>query len=432
MLYTSPDATSVEWYSHHISYQQGAAQTQPSSHPQTSNQPTPSMLVDMTLPRHIPAETALRMIRKVVQTVMYLRGQMATSWDQLEVLLMQENMRQEQEELEQGSQSHEGSFYDDPHLGTRNHAQDEDDDTGNDFVIPIKSLREFLETGERMFVDLEESVYDQLYSDLRHSSIATIANTSTPLPRYISLALILGTTFTTPKEQYMLRIGPLEPRLPSPSSSTPSSSAYTHNPNSRLPTPLHTTAGISPEEQANRTREEKKWDRLLIQNLMGILPSSTPSDQYPSNDHNQLQEGYGSLLGTDPLRHRTKTHLLMRAPAGKIFTGLLPQQHLHLHQDYPTPSPSPSQMDKAVRQEEDVSATQSCWNQGCRNHKKPARWPIYHIHIFGPSPALSSDQVLEHDVQHTDNQVMNKDMDENEDEMWYQIGPGIPLLSPLL
>lgn len=100
------------------------------------------MLVDMTLPRHIPAETALRMIRKVVQTVMYLRGQMATSWDQLEVLLMQENMRQEQEELEQGSQSHEGSFYDDPHLGTRNHAQDEDDDTGNDFVIPIKSLRE--------------------------------------------------------------------------------------------------------------------------------------------------------------------------------------------------------------------------------------------------------------------------------------------------
>lgn len=99
------------------------------------------MLVDMTLPRSIPAETALRMIRKVVQTLMYLRGQMATSWDQLEVLLMQENMRQEQE-LEQGSQSHEDSFYHDPHLGTQNHAQDEDDDTENDFVIPTKSLRE--------------------------------------------------------------------------------------------------------------------------------------------------------------------------------------------------------------------------------------------------------------------------------------------------
>lgn len=81
------------------------------------------------------------MVRKVVQTLMYLRGQMATTWDQLEVLLMQENMRQEQE-LEQGSQSREDSFYHDPHIGTRNHAQDEDDDTENDFIIPTKSLRE--------------------------------------------------------------------------------------------------------------------------------------------------------------------------------------------------------------------------------------------------------------------------------------------------
>lgn len=279
-----------------------------------------------------------------------------------------------------------------------------------------------------MFVDLEESVYDQLYSDLRHSSTPTFSNTSTLPPRYISLALIFGTTFTTPKEQYMLRIGPIEPRLPSPSSSTPSS-AYTHNLNPHLPASLSTTTRISPEEQASRTREEKKWDRLLIQNLMGILPFSPPSDQYPSNDHNQQQqeEGYGSLLGTDPLRHRTKTHLLMRAPAGKIFTGMLPQQHLLLHQDYPTPSPSPFQMDKE-EQEEEVSATQSCWNQGCRNHRKPARWPIHHIHIFGPSPAISSDQEQGQDLQHTDSQDMNGD----EDEMWYLIGSGIPLLSPLL
>lgn len=279
-----------------------------------------------------------------------------------------------------------------------------------------------------MFADLEESVYDQLYSDLRHSSTPTNANTSTPPPpRYISLALVFGTTFTTPKEQYMLRIGPLEPRLPSPSSSTPSS-AYTHNPNSRLPAPLPTATMISPEEQANRTREEKKWDRLLIQNLLGILPPSPPSDLYPSSDRNQRQqEGYGGLLGTDPLRHRTKTHLLMRAPAGKIFTDMLPQQHLLLHQDYPTPSPSSLQIDEDG-QEEEVSATQSCWNQGCRNHKKPARWPIHHIHIFGPSPAVTSDQEQEQDLPHTDNHGMNED----KDEMWYLIGPGIPLLSPLL
>ncbi|KAF8942575.1 hypothetical protein BGZ47_006336 [Haplosporangium gracile] len=136
MVYESPDTTSTaEWYGHHICYQGIPASTQPAGQPQAAIEQTPSMLVDMTLPRPIPAETALRMVRKVVQTLMYLRGQMSSTWEHLEFLLMQENMRQEME-----SQQENSRFYD-PHLGTQNHEQDNDDEE-NDFIIPTKSLRE--------------------------------------------------------------------------------------------------------------------------------------------------------------------------------------------------------------------------------------------------------------------------------------------------
>ncbi|KAF9147191.1 hypothetical protein BG015_011217 [Linnemannia schmuckeri] len=369
---------------------------------------------------------------------------MGSTWEHLEFLLMQENMRQDME-----SQQGHSCFYD-PHLGTQNHAQNNDDEE-NDFIIPTKSLREFLEIGERMFVDLEESVYDQLYFDLRHSTTPDSATIFTPptsgtslprpqqQPRYISLALVFGTTLTTLTEQYMIRIGPLEPRLPSPSSSTPSNTTYSNH----VATPP-LTAPISVDEQARRTREEKKWDRLLIQNLMGIhttFPTyssdqhrSTNESDYSEQQYQQQQQQQGNnLLGTNPLRHRTKTHLLMRAPAGKIFTGMFPQQHLVLHQDYPTPSPIPSpfQMEEDGDQGQEVSATQSCWNQGCRTtSKKPARWPIHHIHIFGPSSSSAITSEQEQDSRDMD----SEDVDEGnkDDEMWYLIGPGIPLLSPLL
>ncbi|KAG0282816.1 hypothetical protein BGZ96_012814 [Linnemannia gamsii] len=170
MLYASSDTTpssSVEWHSHHTSYYQENHTAAPAQPPAVAEQ-TPSMLVDMILPRPIPAETALRMVRKTVQTLMYIRGQMGSTWEQLEFLMMQENARQEQE-----SQTRDHANFHDPYLGTQNHASQDEDE--NDFVIPTKSLREFLETGQRTFVDLEESVYDQLYSDLRHS-------TTTPTP----------------------------------------------------------------------------------------------------------------------------------------------------------------------------------------------------------------------------------------------------------
>ncbi|KAG0377896.1 hypothetical protein BGX24_005221 [Mortierella sp. AD032] len=349
----------------------------------------------MKLPRPIPAETALRMVRKIVQTLMYIRGQMGSTWEQLEFLLNQEKMRQEFEEQEQ-DQSFHGH---DPHLGTFNHdSLDQDDE--NDFVIPTKSLKEFLETSERMFVDLEESIYDQLYLDMRQ----TTTTTSPPQrPRYISLALVFGTTFTTPKEQYMIRLGPLEPR---PLSTTSTQQAHVA---SSIPTPEH-------------QREEKKWERVLIQELMGIHTITT--------DGTELQQGCESLSAAAPLRHRTRVHLLMKAPAGRIFTGIFPQQQVLLHEDYPTPSASITSQDS---QEEERSVTQSCWSKGSkgfRGSKKQARWPIHHLHLFGPSAV-----VLDQDSYHANNNgdvVGDNDDDDNDDEMWYLIGPGIPILSPLL
>ncbi|KAG0272805.1 hypothetical protein BGZ95_011412 [Linnemannia exigua] len=387
MLHASQDTSSAERHSHQQYYEQCAQGHSPAP---SAAAHTPSMLVDMTLPRPIPAETALRMVRKIVQTLMYTRGQMGSTWEQLEFLLNQEKMRQEFEEQEQDQSFHSH----DPHLGTFNHdSLDQDDE--NDFVVPTKSLTEFLETSEKMFVDLEESIYDQLYSDLRQT--ATTAG-PTQRPRYISLALVFGTTFTTPKEQYMIRLGPLEPRHLSATSTR-------HN---------HVASPITTPEQQ---REEKKWERVLVQELMGIhiIPAQGA----------EPQQGHDSLSATVPLRHRTKAHLLMKAPAGRIFTGIFPQQQVLLHEDYPTPSASITSQDQ---QEEERSATQSCWSQGSkgfRGSKKLARWPIHHLHLFGPSAVVS-----EQDSYHANN---NGDDDDNDDdEMWYLIGPGIPILSPLL
>ncbi|KAF9129846.1 hypothetical protein BGW39_003786 [Mortierella sp. 14UC] len=356
------------------------------------------MLVDMTLPRPIPAETALRMIRKIIQTLMYIRGQMGSTWEQLEFFLNQEKMRQEFEEQGQ-DQSFHGH---DPDLGTLNHdSLDQEDE--NDFVIPTKSLKEFLETGERMFIDLEESVYDQLYSDLRQ--LTTAAGPQPQRTRYISLALVFGTTFTTPKEQYMIRLGPLEPRHPS--------ATITRQDNI---TPLKTA---TPEQH----KEEKKWERILVQELMGIHTESSHFPRYPADCDHTSRDGLqqGDPLSAITLRHRTKAHLLMKAPAGRIFTGMFPQQQIILHEDYPNPSAL-----VASQAQEQLSATQSCWSQGSRgvrDNRKPARWPIQHLHLFGPSAIAS---------EHGSDFTSNTDGVEDDDEMWYLIGPGIPILSPLL
>ncbi|KAF9089923.1 hypothetical protein BGX29_011797 [Mortierella sp. GBA35] len=357
------------------------------------------MLVDMTLPRPIPAGTALRMVRKIVTTLMYLRGQMGSTWDQLEILMMQERMRMEAEEQQDENYQHSCQ---------NNHSQDNDE--GDDFVIPTRSLKEFLETGQRMFVDLEESIFAQLLSDLRQRTTSTLGRQG---HRYISLALIFGTTPTTPKEQYMIRIGPLEPQQytipPIPTTTTSTEHIIRHQ----------TVELRSPEETQRRSREEKKWERGMLQELMGLhitTLSTVPDIQDENEDENSR---HTDLLDSTALRNRTRVHLLMKAPAGQIFMGMLPQQQLILHEDYPTPSATvttTTMVDPLLH------------GGGGRNGiKKRAKWPIHHLHMFGPSSAAT---VVEEDLDGQEQQQQQDD--EDEDEMWYLIGPGIPILSPLL
>ncbi|KAF9905495.1 hypothetical protein EC991_001604 [Linnemannia zychae] len=395
MLRASQGTSTAAWHSH-----QHCSNNHTQDRPSTPLVPahTPSMLVDMSLPRPIPAETALRMVRKIVQILMYIRGQMSSTWEQLEFLLNQEEMRQESDEQEQ-NQSFHGH---DAHLGTLNHdGLDQEDE--NDFVIPTKSLKEFLETGERMFVDLEESVYDQLYSDLRQ--VTNAAGPQAHRARYISLALVFGTTFTTPKEQYMIRLGPLEARQ---SSAT-----------------IARQAKATPSKPATleQQKEERKWERTLVQELMGIHTVSPNSPIRSADcDVTSRESPQGDSLSPLPLRQRTKAHLLMKAPAGRIFTGMFPQQQILLHEDYPTPSASLT----SHAPEQQPSGTQSCWSQGSRgvkDNRKPARWPIQHLHLFGPSAVAS---------EHSSDYNSNSNEVEDDDEMWYLIGPGIPILSPLL
>ncbi|KAK3805147.1 MAG: hypothetical protein J3Q66DRAFT_407826 [Benniella sp.] len=77
----------------------------------------------------------------------------------------------------------------------------------NGGTSPTKSLQEFLETGEHVFDDLEESIHAQLCACLKPSS------GSVSIPLHITLALLIGATVTTPQEPFMIRIEPLKSQL---------------------------------------------------------------------------------------------------------------------------------------------------------------------------------------------------------------------------
>jgi hypothetical protein len=171
-------------------------------------------------------------------------------------------------------------------------------------------------------------------------------------------------------------------------------------------------------------KEEKNWERALVRELMGIHTVSSGSPTYPADcDHTNIdglqQE---DSLSTMPLCYRTKTHLLMKAPAGHIFTGMFPQQQIILHEDYPSPSALVADKTRG----EELSITPNCrslGSRGVRDNRKPARWPIQHLHLLGPS-AVALEQRSDY--------TSNSDSIEDDDEMWYLIGPSIPILSPLL
>ncbi|KAI1311584.1 hypothetical protein EDD11_003359 [Mortierella claussenii] len=440
---------------------------------------TPSMLVDMTLPRPIPAKTALRMIRTSVKTIMFMRGQMGSPWETLEQMLQMENARQEQEEEKKDTTPVVGSVT--PQHTNANTAQ-----SRQHSQIPTKSLQEFLETGERTFVDLEEPIYAQLYAQLKAATAVTRSEGSIPastlggsktseqvhvsstlaasLPTepstssipspmlYISLAVVLGSTVTTPREQYMIRIGPLEPQQ---ALLTQNNHDLRSGPNSLIPSRAQSNGNgvyhtgtvkslaqidrgidfeldvgrekrqegqqsrqeqqedICLQEQQTRTRQEKAWERKLVHQIIGITGFSEMSGQgeqsvsgiSPSSDG---EGGGASTLNAMP--PRSKVFLLMKAPPALVFQGMLPKQMVVLQEDY-----SLTEIQRALS---NATITGEKAEVG-EAPKRKKRWPILHLHILGPNyPSMSSS-------------ANGSSLEEN-DKIWYQIGSGIPALSTQL
>ncbi|KAG0255971.1 hypothetical protein BG011_004840 [Mortierella polycephala] len=398
-----------------------------------------SKLVDMTLPRPIPAKTALRMIKNSIKILMFTRGLMNSSWNHLEMLLEQERMQEES-----GWSSREDA-------------------------LRTKSLKEFLDRGERMFTDLEESIYTQLYANFQSKPDLT---TSSPAAIYISLALILGTTVTTPKEQYMIRIGPLEPQQPTPKATSPSSNPFTLIPplsecstlsnDSEIQSSMQqqvdsntcdendehgsgTTRGMKREreeqdrqepqphevrlEEQKQHREEARWERQLAQKIVGVtvVPNDQSSADQRSNSDQQQEssvamDGYATLLG------RTHVHLLMKARSGQRFAGMLPKQMIVLQEDYSINEIEDAKEKKASQSER--SSTTAASMTAIASKKKKTRWPIHHLHILAPTSTYASAPASESSSMTTSPKTTLDDMaNVHANEMWYQVGFGIPVLT---
>ncbi|KAF9907240.1 hypothetical protein BX616_000501 [Lobosporangium transversale] len=444
--------------------------------------PNMSMLVDMGLSRPIPVKAALRMIRAAIKTLLYMRGQMSSPWEQLEQLLKLEIARQAQE---QGQEQKQGLV----------HGQEQGQGQRQEHYRhqpPIQSLQEFLETAESMFVDLEGSIYAQLFSRLqqqqKQSSLHYIqpqtsfpnansgsinaqqTTTSVPLTMaqarsppgnsndlYISLAVVFGNTLTVPKEQYMIRIGPLEPQqallLSTPpitvydpiATTTTTTNNFVHNLHNNDRIPLSNLSdyhriyhGYSnmhlddkgheyhpryhqhrhrqqqqeqeQKQKQKQTREEKAWERKLLHQIIGMTSVVADTDSKTGNElSNGGSRGYQEQPNqlSPSLPSRAKVHLLLKAPSALTFQGLFPKQMIVLPEDF-----SVSEAQRASKSTSSLVA-----DNRSRNSNRKKRWPVHHLHIFGPSTSASES---------------GGSASAELPEIWYEVGSGIPPLSPLL
>ncbi|KAF9188630.1 hypothetical protein BGZ50_001209, partial [Haplosporangium sp. Z 11] len=326
------------------------------------------------------------------------------------------------------------------------------------------------ERGERMFTSLEESIYTQLYANFQSKSDLT---TSSPAAIYISLALILGTTVTTPKEQYMIRIGPLEPQQPTPKATSPSQNPFTLIPplsecstlsndsetQSSVQQTDSTACGENDEhdsgiirgmkrereeqhrqepqphevrlEEQKRHREEARWERQLAQKIVGVtvIPNDqSPADQKSNSDQQQessiATDGYAALLG------RTHVHLLMKARSGQRFAGMLPKQMIVLQEDYSINEIEDAKEKKVCQSEHSPTTTATMTTIAPK--KKKTRWPIHHLHILAPTstyvPASASESESS-SMTASSTTTLNDMANVHANEMWYQVGLGIPVLT---
>ncbi|KAG0206129.1 hypothetical protein BGX28_002382 [Mortierella sp. GBA30] len=210
--------------------------------------------------------------------------------------------------------------------------------------------------------------------------------------------------------------------------------------------------GLRQQEQRRRRQEEMQWERKLAQEIMGISLMANQQDQQqqPSfalaseqqkqtanhdNDGDDIDAAARVDIIADypPLSSRTKVHLLMKAPAGLVFEGLLPKQMLLLQEDY-----SVHTIEALSTRTKDISA-------GITGKKKRGRWPIHHLHILGPrrypaapsnpsevpkSSSLSTHRPILHNQADAENRTL--DLDTRGEDIWYQVGSDIPVLSSSL
>ncbi|KAF9337206.1 hypothetical protein BG006_005927 [Podila minutissima] len=389
-----------------------------------------SQIVDITLPSPISAKAALRMVQTTVKTLMYMRGLLSSPWEQLEMLVKMD--QQEQEEQEQEEQEQEEHDLDHA-LGAR----DSPSRSIKRNPSSMKPLQEFLEAGEKMFTTLEEAVYDQLYQQFKQARAPQILRTafsdattasmepisSSPLPPpqspvVLSLTLIFGTTMSTPKEQYMIHIGPLKPLQPLLSATTSSLSEASSNDQAN---DENETDHEKEEALRNQLqRLERQWERRLVQGLMGIQimdNSASTSTQDPQQQQAHFLETGASTLP------KTKVLLLMKTKSGQIIGGMLPKLALDLQEDFapefsstlPPSSSSPSSSSPSSSSPSSSSSSSSTAATSKTAEKlarKKKRWPIHHIRVMGPRPETLPDNG-------------------QEDDIWYQVGPGLPSMPNL-
>ncbi|KAF9109147.1 hypothetical protein BGX27_007941 [Mortierella sp. AM989] len=163
--------------------------------------------------------------------------------------------------------------------------------------------------------------------------------------------------------------------------------------------------------ELKRSREEKAWERRLIQQIMGITSIMDTDTQLDQQRHQYEQSSVSSFqLSPSALSNRTKVHLLMKAPSGLVFQGILPKQMVTVQEDY------------SLNDIEAAKANSNSSSAAPISGGKKRRWPIHHIHVFGPAPSHTPSSLSSTPVPALDTQ----------NEIWYQVGPGIPVLSPLL
>ncbi|KAF9430657.1 hypothetical protein BGZ94_005278 [Podila epigama] len=283
---------------------------------------------------------------------------------------------------------------------------------------PLKPMREFLNSGEQMFVTLEEAVYRQLHSLLNQTRASVSeehqrtrkAFSSCPLesdldltaalsrqePLVLSLALIFGTTLLMPKEQYMIHIGPLEPQQPASTVSADIARSALHN----------VELGKERELKIQSKSLERQLERRLLQDLLGVQILETPHDETSSPSSFPAQQERHYLDANQSSLAKCKVLLFMKAKSGLVFDGMLPKQMLDLHEDF---SPEFMSNIPITKSKSEIPC------EGPQNPTKKKRWPIHHIRIMGCKPESSPSSVQG-----------------DSDEMWYQVGPGLPMVPKMI